>query len=192
MLEGKSKKRQLPGAGDGKDISPDMIDALRKGDHGAFEHIYLHYSRSLTLFLTSLTQSKEDAQEITQEVFIALWNNREVLEPEKGLRRYIFHLAKFRAFDLFDHRRVREKYQDMNKGEEECTFSTDEIIIEKETALLLKHAMSRMPVRQKEVFLLKREEEMSYEEISGKLGISVNTVKFHMKNALRELRGMFK
>ena len=92
------------------DVSPGIIDALRKGDHKAFEYVYLHYSRSLTQLLTALTQAKEDAQEITQEVFITLWNKREILDPEKGLRRYLYQLAKYRAFDLFDHRRVRENH----------------------------------------------------------------------------------
>ena len=183
----KEAKKKYPGM---VDIPPSVVCSLREGDHKAFEYVYLHYSDALTQFLTSLMQCREEAREITQEVFITLWEKRELFDPEKGLRRYIYQLAKFYALNHFDRQKVREKFEEFVRRGDVYDLAADEIMQAEETALLIEYVLSRMPERQQEIFRMSREEKMSYEEIAEKLGISVNTVKFHMKNALKQLRDM--
>lgn len=180
-------KRKYPGLGD---IPASIVCSLREGDHKAFEYVYLHYSDALTQFLTSLMQCREEAREITQEVFITLWEKRKLFDPEKGLRRYIYQLAKFYALNHFDRQKVREKFEEFVRKGDVYDLAADDIMQAEETALLIAYALERMPERQREIFQMSREQKMSYEEIAQKLGISVNTVKFHMKNALKELREM--
>lgn len=170
------------------DISAAVVQALREGDHKAYAYIYLHYSEGLTRFLTSLMQSREEAEEITQEVFITLWEKREIFEPEKGLRRYIYQLAKFYALNHFDRQKVRGKYEEFLRRSDAYDLAGDEIMQGEEMAILIEFTLARMPHRQQEIFRMSREEKMSYDEIAAKLGISVNTVKFHMKNTLKEIR----
>lgn len=170
------------------DIPASVVQALREGDHKAYGYIYLHYSDSLTRFLTSLMQSREEAEEVTQEVFITLWEKREIFQPEKGLRRYLYQLAKFYALNHFDRQKVRGKYEEFARRGDAYDLGGDEIMQGEEMAILLEFTLSRMPKRQQEIFRMNREEKMSYEEIAAQLGISVNTVKFHMKNTLKELR----
>jgi len=171
-----------------EDIPASIMCSLREGDHKAFEYIYLHYFETLTRFLSSLLRSQEEACEIAQEVFITLWEKRELFDEKKGVRRYIFKLAKYHVLNHFDHQKVHKKFEDFIQTDDICDLSADEIMQIEETIQLVTYAVKRMPERQREIFRMSRTQNMSYEEIAKELGISVNTVKFHMKKVLKELR----
>ncbi len=170
------------------DISPSVVAAIKAGDQEAFKYVYLHFSDNLIGFLAALLRDREEAEEIAQNIFITLWEKREVLDPEKGIRRYLYQLAKFHAMDHFDRKKVRDKYEEFCRRGDVYDLSADEILQTKETALLIEHVINNMPERQREVFRLSREQKKSYEEIAEELDMNINTVKNHIKVSLRELR----
>ena len=184
-----------PGSGNAKslshglsDIPPSVVTALQGGDHEAFKYIYLHFSDNLTRFLGALLRSEDEAREMTQNIFITLWEKRAIFDPAKGLRRYIYQLAKFYALDHFDKRKVRVKYEEFCQRGDIYDLAADDIMQGKETEILVEHVINSMPERQRQVFRMNREDKKSYEEIAGELGISINTVKHHIKVSLKELR----
>lgn len=70
------------------------LKALREGDEKAFEKIYLNYYKKTLYFITGLVKSEDDAKELTQEVFIKLWTNRETLDPERSVHSYMYTIAR--------------------------------------------------------------------------------------------------
>lgn len=170
------------------DISPSVVAAVKEGDREAFRYVYLHFSDSLIRFLSALLRDRDEAEEIAQNIFITLWEKREVLDPAKGIRRYLYQLAKFHAMDHFDRRKVRDKYEEFCRRGDVYDLAADDILQGKETALLIEHVINNMPVRQREVFRMSREQKKSYEEIATELDMNINTVKNHIKVSLRELR----
>lgn len=170
------------------DVPAEIISLLNEGDHSAFEYIYLHYSDALTHFLHTLLRSREEAEEITQEVFLSLWIKRGIFDPEKGIKRYLYQLAKFHVLNHFDKQKVKGKYEVFQSRTDTYSHAPDDIVEGNETALLIEMVIQKMPPRQREVFLLSREQNLSYEEIALKLGISKNKVRNYVSASLKELR----
>ena len=170
------------------DIPPSAVALIKAGDPEAFKYVYLYFSDSLIRFLTALLRDSDEAQEITQNIFITLWEKREVLDPQKGIRRYLYQLAKFHAMDHFDHMKVRDKYEDFCRHGDIYDLAADDLLQSKEAVLIAEHVIKNMPERRREVFRLSREQKKSYEEIASLLDMNINTVKNHIKVSLRELR----
>jgi RNA polymerase sigma-70 factor (ECF subfamily) len=170
------------------DISPSVVASIKAGDHEAFKYVYLHFSDNLIRFLTALLRDGDEAREITQNIFITLWEKRDILDPEKGIRRYLYQLAKFHAMDHFDRRKVRDKYEEFCRRGDVYDLAADDIMQSRETGLLIEHVINNMPERRRKVFLMSREHKKSYEEIASELNMNINTVKNDIKISLKELR----
>ncbi len=170
------------------DIPQSIVASIKAGDQEAFKYVYLYFSDNLIRFLTALLRDGDEAEEITQDIFITLWEKREILDPAKGIRRYLYQLAKFHAMDHFDRRKVRGKYEEFCRRGDIYDLAADDILQSKETELLIANAVNNMPARQREVFMMSRGQKKSYEEIAAELDMNINTVKNHIKVSLRELR----
>lgn len=172
-----------------KEITPELIEALRSGDHTAYGNIYLGYVDSLTTFLQMLLGSKEEAEEIAHDVFLNIWENRESINPHLNIKGYIYKYAKNLALDQLRRRKVKDRYAErVYHSADSLDFSPDEAVIEKETELLIRIALGCMPKRQREVFEMSRYEGLSNKEIAARLGISESTVRLHIHNTLKHLR----
>lgn len=166
----------------------ELLTALRLGDHTAYEKIYLHYASSVKNFLRTLTRSHEVAKEITQEVFITLWEKRDKIDPCKNISGYLYTIAKNAALKHFrDNKLVKDEIS-AAVDPFENNSTPDEIIIGKEKEILIEIAISRMPPQRKKIYELSRIEGLSNAEIAKKLGISKNTVENHITSALKDLR----
>lgn len=166
-----------------------LFEAIRNGDESAFTLYYHSFVDSLVAFLIKLLGNEEEAKEIVQEVFIKLWEKRETIDPEKKLDSFIYTTAKNMAFNTIRKRQIHSKYVD------EQSFigadpgrGADDNIISKETELLFNLVMNSMPSQRRKVFTLSRNEGLTYEQIAQEMGISLDTVKSHMKLALRDIR----
>jgi RNA polymerase sigma-70 factor (ECF subfamily) len=166
------------------------LEALRRGDHDAFKKIYLHYADSVCHFLKLLMHSEEDAKEITQEIFVQLWEKREHVDPTKSIQGYLYTIARNTAMNFFEHKKVHDKYMMYARySQEESSGTSDESLIAEETTLLIEMAINRMPKQRRKVFLMSYEDGMSTEEIARQLNISRNTVDSHLATAKKELKG---
>lgn len=172
-----------------KDIPQEKLSALRNGDHDAFRYIYLHYRKSMTDFLFMLLRNREDAEEITQDIFTMLWENRSSIDGIKSFRSYLYTSARNRAFKLLEHKKVINKYNDFKVNMTiDYGDSPDEIVVSKETAVLISIALEHMPSQQRRVFEMSRFDGKSDDEIAESLSISKRTVQTHLYKARKEIR----
>ena len=169
-------------------VARHKIEALRAGDHRAFEEIYLHYVTPVKNFLKTLTRSEEDARGITQDVFMTLWEKRETIDPGRNIAGFLYTVARNLALKYFDHKKVIDKYTIAVTHWSDSDLAADEILIGREKELLVEIAISRMPTQRRTVYTLSRVERMSNDEIAKLLNISKNTVENHISLALRDLR----
>lgn len=169
-------------------IAREQIEALRAGDHHAFEDIYLHYVTPVKNFLRTLTRSEEDAKGITQNVFMTLWEKRETVDPERNISSFLYTIARNLALKHFEHNKVIEKYAISVTHWQDADIAADEILIGREKELLIEIAISRMPAQRRTVYTMSRIEQLSNDEIAKMLNISKNTVENHLTLALKDLR----
>lgn len=164
------------------------LKALREGDEKAFEKIYLNYYKKTLYFITGLVKSEDDAKELTQEVFVKLWTNRETLDPERSVHSYMYTIARNAAFNFLKHKLVEINYMNEYAAQNIETETSDEILFAKEMALLIEMSVSKMPAQRRKIYQMSRKEGLSNEEIATRLQISKKTVENQLSLALRELK----
>lgn len=162
-----------------------------------FSKIYSLYFPRMVRFAREYVISSEEAQNIVQDLFLYLWEHREMLQSVSNLDAFLFTLIKNRCIDFYrqksrmdklkaslDSLQERELYLKMEALAEfeESVFSAEDI----ET--LLDNAVESLPEKCKQVFILSRMEGLKHEEIASQLHISVNTVQNHISTALRRLK----
>lgn len=168
------------------DITPELVAAMKGGDHQAFGKIYLNFITPLTHFLEILV--KDDAEDIAQEVFRYMWESRDKIDASKSIKGFIFTHAKYLALNALKHNKVKDKYVNSGWDYNKDLGLPDENLIESDTRLLIDIALEKMPQQQRKVFMLSRYEEKSNDEIAQELDISKRTVETHLYKALNQLK----
>ena len=168
------------------------IIGLQKGSYSDFNKLYDLYADRLYGFAYNLTHSSEMAEEIVQEVFLKIWQMREHLSPEYSFRSFLFTIAKNKFLNDLRNRLTLLSYDEYitqlddatERGENstESEFNFNEL---NEQVLQSKDKLSK---RQKMIFEMSKEEELSNQEIALKLGISEQSVRNQLSSALKVLR----
>lgn len=162
----------------------ELLLRLQNGDHAAFEKIYNAYYYNLTGHLLRLLKSKELASEVLQDTFFALWQHRDRIDTEQPIKAYLFRIATNNAYNIFKRASHDEKlkaylYPIIEAGYEHIEAN----ILRRENQELLHGILQKMPAKQREVYILCKLEDKSYQEVSALLNISVNTINTHIKRA---------
>lgn len=166
-----------------------LLKQLAKGDSCAFKKLYNHYHQDVYAYGFSMLKSKENAEEIVQDVFLKVWKNRRVLRLDTSFKSYIFTITRNTCLNLIvklkNDKRLKssilEKYH-------ENLNTTEAKILDAEYARVKNKIFEQLPPRRKLIFELSRNEGLSYADISDKLGISISTVKGQMNKSLEFIR----
>ena len=163
------------------------VDALRRGSHKAFEAVFIAYFQKVKLFIYGIVKSESDAEELTQEIFLKLWINRNSIDAEKPIVAYIYTMARNSAFNFLKHKSVQHTYikdfKQVNSVEDGET-----LLFAREISLLIEMSVNEMPPQRRRIYLLSRESGISNADIAIQLGISKKTVENQLSLALKELR----
>ena len=168
----------------------ELLTALSKGNQSAFDSLYLFYAPKVREFVFRLLKNPGEAEDVTQNIFLRVWEKRRELGGTRSLRSYLYTMARNAVFDIFSHSIVEDKYmqEHINSAAERRDAPLSEKIETEELALLIAVAVDRMPEQRRRVFSLSRYEELSNKEIAARLNLSVKTVERHMTAALSQLR----
>jgi len=162
-----------------------------------FVEIYLDYYPKLLRFAGEYVMSKEDAENIIQDLFAALWENDYLLANAENLNAYLFKLTRNRCID-FLRVKIREKERNLKLQESfeiELKLKLDsleefDIIGNSENNLekLMSEAIDSLPERCRQIFIMSKIEKMKYYEIAHKLNLSINTIEKQIGIALKKLK----
>ena len=170
-----------------------MITLIRSGDHEAFDKLYQDYWELVFDSAFKRVNDEGVAKEITQELFIHIWEKRESLIINTSLEAYLVGATKYRVLNYFRASIVQEKYhQDLiflvddfaEKGSDSALNVQD---IKKE----LEKVLEQMPKKTKQIFLMSRFEHKPTKEIAHDLNLSAQTVKNQLSSALKIIRENF-
>lgn len=172
-----------------------LITRLCEGDDSAFETLFKSYYPKLTLFANRFVNDIVAAEEITGEVFVVLWEKRELLNHATCINAYLYKSTQNRCLNYIKHQKVESLYLNyLQKNNLLDTYApdTESSYNDKELALQIKTAIESLPDKCRQVFMMSRYEDMKYRDIALKLDISVKTVERHMSMALERLRKILK
>jgi RNA polymerase sigma-70 factor (ECF subfamily) len=155
----------------------------------AYTEIFERYNKLLIKHAFHLLQSGDQAGDLVQDVFLVLWQKHEQLVFKSSLSAYLYTAVRNRVFDLLSHQKVAARYADaIGRFMEEGNSISDAKLREQELAAVIEKEIAALPKKMQEVFLLSRKEELSYKEIGERLGISDQTAKLQVHNAIKILK----
>ena len=161
----------------------ELATLLIRDNEAAFSELYVRYKDKLYYFCLHLLKSKEEANDIVQEIFIRLWESRSFINPELSFSSFLYTMARNRILNYFRDIDIDEKVKQI--------LSAQKITEEEEYQMILQNAISQLPPQRQKIFNMSRIESMSHKEIAAELGISVNTVQEHISEALKFIKVYF-
>lgn len=167
----------------------DALEQLTEGSELAFKQIYDCYWLSIYKTVKRYAKSTEVAEDIVQEIFTTLWNNRSGFKEVINLEYYLITMAKNLTYKTLRkmafEESVRNNWSNENMREEGCV---ENLIIDQDYDHLIKQAIGLLPKQQKQIFRLAKVDGLSHKAIAVQLKISHLTVKTHMAKALKSIR----
>ena len=172
----------------------ECVAAVRSGNSAAFKSLYEEHAASMFAFAVAIVKSSQRAEDIIQDVFLAIWRNHATWDPACPVRTYLMRATYNRSVMHQRHLRVElaahERIHRDAGSPTEWTHraATDDALIVSELETALASAIDRLPPRAAHAYRLVREQHMSYAQAADVMGISTHTVEIHMMRALKALR----
>lgn len=173
------------------DIVKSYIKELQKGSYKAFNAIYDMYADKLYGFALAHTKSQQISEDIVQETFLKLWNNRKTLSTEGSFQSLLFTISKHKMIDIFRSQINNVEFEFYVEYIEDTNICDNEIenkLFYDDFLKALKISKKLLSERQLEIFELSRENGKSIEEIADKLRLSEQTVKNQLTTSLKKIR----
>lgn len=170
------------------------VAAIRAGDPSAFDALVVAHYEPLLRLAFSYLGSRESAEEVVQDVFLRIWEQRAHWSPNGALRPYLFSAVRNGAFSQLRHRRLEHQLaENAASGNDVLAFAPtrENADDQQQTAELnaaIQAAIETLPPRTKEAFVLSRQQHLSHDEIARVMGTSVKTIQEQIGRALKALR----
>ena len=167
----------------------DLTILLKDGDHYAYTEIYGRYCKLLFKHAFLRLKNEDEAKDLVQELFTNLWYKRESLSPERNISNYLYTATRNRIFDLISRKNLESRYiSELPQSIDTAECITDFAVRESQLRELIHKEIEALPEKMRSVFKLSRNENLSHKEIAARLNLSEQSVRSHIKNALRILR----
>lgn len=168
-----------------------LLNRLAEGDQAAFRTLYDQHRDKLFYYVLKITGSRQIAEDLLQEVFVKLWLDRAVMGEVRSFSAWMFRMIRNKTINVL--RRQAHESQILaaiTVQQQEGDNNTADTLRFNETQKVLQEAIGQLPPQQQLVYRLQREHGLKNEEIALHLNISPLTVKKHIAQAARSIRGM--
>jgi RNA polymerase sigma-70 factor (ECF subfamily) len=170
-----------------------LVLRLIDGDEEAFCELYAAYKNRLIYFAMRFLKSRDYAEDVFQDAFTVIWQGRRFINPDTSFSSYLYTIVRNRILNQLRNLEKEENLRDYILSQAvDYSDDTRQHILANDLRNLISSAMHQLTDRQREIFEMSREEQMSHREIAEALGISVSTVQEHISSSLRILRSYLK
>ncbi len=174
----------------GKNLNLDvLISELSKNNDSALEELFNYYYPRLYNFSKAFLKIENGIDDILQEVFVKIWENRKNIKSKETFNAFIYTITRNLLLNELRSRLNNQKLMtEIQKNAVAEEFASVQLIEYKEMSTKITEVINQLPDRQKEVFKLSREDGLSHKEIAEKLGITTKTVEYHIAQSKDILR----
>ena len=166
------------------------FNQIRKGNKTAFKRLFEHYYKRLVNYAFRIVREETISEEIVQEVFIYFWEKKENITITSSLSSYLFSAVKNKCINYIKLELPKSQatmdISDTNLSVDSTESGEDLTVLRKK----IETAITQLPPKCRNIFLLSRSAGLTYEEISEELGLSIKTIENQMSIALKKLRVM--
>ena len=171
-----------------KNSDKELVTALKNDDISAFNQLFYAYSSRLYHFAYGYLKSKEEAEELVQEVFIKVWDKRKDLQEEYRFKSYLFTIAYNHIKKHFRSKAIQNNYLEFSGATNPEALYTREDVNYPSLKKWVDKLVDKMPDKRRTVFVKSRFEGKNVKEIAEEMGISQSTVENHLNQALKFLK----
>lgn len=161
-----------------------------------FEQIVREYWPRMFKFALIYTQNNETSQELVQDTFLVLWNNRAILKNNTNLITYLMVVLRNKCLNLLEQTRIRQLY--IEEIDDETIYQranlyvlhdeASQIVESEDLHKAIERTLSKLPEKTREVFMLSRYDGLKNQQIAETKNISQKTVEYHISKALQILK----
>lgn len=168
-------------------------EAIKASDTEAYEVLFRAEYENVKYFIRHYVHDGPESEDLAQETFASLWTNRDRIDPQRNIRSFLFTIARNRALNHLTMLRTRLT-DPLEKSSVNLAIESldSDAIISRIDALDMKRIIDlvyrRMPELTRKIFIMNRDENMTYEEIAQSTGLSVKKVEYNMVKALKQFR----
>lgn len=166
-----------------------LVLRLIGGDEDAFCELYAAYKNRLIYFAMRFLKSREYAEDVFQDAFTVVWQSRRFIDPDASFSSYLYTIIRNRLLNQLRDAANEEKLKESILSQAlDYTDDTKREVMLNDLRFIISRALEQLTPRQREIFEMSREAQLSHKEIAGELGISVNTVQEHISSSLKIIR----
>ena len=166
-----------------------LVLRLIEGEEDAFCELYAANKNRLIYFAMRFLKSREYAEDIFQDAFTIVWQGRRFINPDASFSAYLYTIVRNRILNQLRDLSYQDKLREQILSQAvNYTNETRDEIIANDLRQFISCALQQLTPRQREIFEMSREQQMSHREIAEVLGISVNTVQESISISLKTLR----
>lgn len=178
------------------EIETKLISDYLNGNEDAFRELVSLYLKPIYSFSVRLTGSKNDSEDITQEIFLKIWKNIKKYDEKQSFRAWIFTIARNTIFDWLRKKKelIFSDFED-HDGEnylvdnlKDESDDPEDLFITRENIEFVKKIIEKLSKADQEIIYLKHDEDLTFDEISKVVKKPLNTVKSQYRRALQKLK----
>lgn len=167
----------------------DILLAIRQGNERVYETVFRKHYQALCNYACGILKDMDDAEEVVQSIFLKLWEQRESIEINISLNAYLYRAVHNTCLNRLKHLKIQETYRQYIGNYLEDTFdSATDIMDKNELENRISVALEKLPEQCRLIFKMSRFEELKYQEIADKLGLSIKTIENQIGKALKIMR----
>ena len=167
----------------------DLVKEFLNGNEIAFRTIVDRYSKKIYWHARGMLNNHFDADEVTQEVIIVLYKKLHTFNFNSALYTWIYRITSTRTLNFIRKKKIKELFSIFDEKYDKLKSESDILnnFEHKDEIERIEKALQKLPIKQREVFIMKSFEEMSYKEISEITGKSVGGLKANYFHALKKI-----
>ena len=167
----------------------EILMAIRQGNERVYETIFRKHYQALCNYACGILKDMDDAEEVVQSIFLKHWEQRESIEINVSLKSYLYRAVHNTCLNRLKHLKIQDTYrQYVGDYLEESFDSATDIMDKNELENRISEALEKLPEQCRIIFKMSRFEELKYQEIADKLGLSIKTIENQIGKALRIMR----
>ncbi|MDZ7899311.1 MAG: RNA polymerase sigma-70 factor [Arcicella sp.] len=171
--------------------SPDseILLAIRQGNERVFETVFRKHYQSLCNYANGILKDLDDAEEVVQAIFVKFWEQREAIEINVSLKSYLYKAVHNTCLNRLKHLKIQDVHKQYvgNFFEDNHDSATD-LMDKVELETRIADALEKLPEQCRLIFKMSRFEELKYQEIADRLGLSIKTIENQIGKALKIMR----
>lgn len=170
------------------EIEKETILLMSKRDKKAYETMFRRFYPKVHRFVAMLLKNEDDADDVSQLIFLKVWNKREKFADIQNFDSYLFILAKYTVINYISSKHIIPIDIDSLPDRYANESSPHDDVVAKDTQLLIDMVVESMPQQRQMIYRMSREQHLKNEEIAQRLGIQKKTVENHLNLALKEIK----